>query len=252
MKKYSLVLLLFILMACKNNEIKKPVIILKTSEDKKIDVFSAYMVELEISKEKIREFQLKVDSDVEELGSDILLSANKRLDIENAIKLAKYYGNKFDVKPELILAIIHTESNFYHDVESNKNAIGLMQLIPKYGAKEGYEYIYGKQKEMTVDEVKDIELNVQYGVAYLKRLESHYLKSFNKSKEKQKYLVIASYNWGPTALRINFLNKYDIKKLSLEESYKILMKVVPNETKNYLKKVLRREKEYKEMLEELV
>ena len=43
--------------------------------------------------------------------------------------LVKQYSAQYDLDPYLVLAVIKTESNFNENVESNKGAKGLMQIM---------------------------------------------------------------------------------------------------------------------------
>ena len=69
--------------------------------------------------------------------------------------------------PYLVLAVIKTESNFNENVESNKGAKGLMQIMDSTG-----EWIASK---LEVDNFKDEmlfdpEINIKFGCWYINNL----------------------------------------------------------------------------------
>lgn len=90
--------------------------------------------------------------------------------------LAPQYG----LDPELVLAVVETESNFNPKALSPKNAQGLMQLIPETAARFG------------VQDAWDPEQNLRGGMAYLSWL----LKRFDGDVE----LALAGYNAGEGAV----------------------------------------------------
>jgi soluble lytic murein transglycosylase-like protein len=111
--------------------------------------------------------------------------------------LAPAYG----LDPNLILAIIQTESNFNPRARSPRNAQGLMQLLPETAARFG------------VRNTLDIQQNLHGGMAYLRWL----LSFFNGDLR----LTLAGYNAGERAV----------------EKY---LGVPPyRETERYIRKVLR-------------
>ncbi len=92
-------------------------------------------------------------------------------------------SSKYDVDPELIEALIATESNFNTHAISPKGARGLMQLMPATAKR------YGMRSE------QDLHIpskNIDMGVRHLKDLL--------KLHEGQVALAIASYNAGQGAV----------------------------------------------------
>lgn len=159
--------------------------------------------------------------------------------------LIKEKALEIGVEPELVMAVVHSESSFNPKARSNAGAYGLMQLIPRYGALEGYEYLYKRKKIIKAEELYNPEKNIEYGTAYLKRLQTTYFNNI-KDEKKRKYMVIAAYNWGPGIVKRKIENKLKIEKISKEKLYRYIRRHSPTETSNYLERVTSREKIYKD------
>jgi hypothetical protein len=91
-------------------------------------------------------------------------------------KLAPRYG----LEPGLVYAVIRAESNFNANALSDKNAQGLMQLIPETAAR------------FAVHKPFDAEQNIRGGMAYLRWLLSYF--------RGQVPLAVAAYNAGEGAV----------------------------------------------------
>ncbi len=91
-------------------------------------------------------------------------------------RLAPHY----QLTPQLVVEVIRAESNFNVKAHSNKNARGLMQLIPVTAKRFGVEDIW------------DPLQNIQGGMAYLQ-----WLLSYFKGDRK---LALAGYNAGEKAV----------------------------------------------------
>jgi soluble lytic murein transglycosylase-like protein len=137
----------------------------------------------------------------------------KGISIEAAIKEA---SRKFGVEEALIKAVIKQESGFNPNAISRAGAIGLMQLMPKTAESLG------------VNPFDPVE-NIEGGVKYLKGL----INRFNGNK----YLALAAYNGG-----IGRMQKRGVD--TVEEINKM-----PDETVNYVKKVMEYYEKYKSIEE---
>lgn len=113
---------------------------------------------------------------------------------------------KHGIPPAMVKAVIKTESGWRVDARSNKNAMGLMQLIPDTAARFGVSNAY------------DPIQNINGGVAYLAWLN----RRFNGDWQK----TLAGYNAGEGAVdRYNGIPPY-------------------KETQNYVVKVMQDFREY--------
>ncbi len=74
------------------------------------------------------------------------------------------YSQRFNLSPELILAVIAVESQFDHFAISNVGARGLMQVMPFWKEKLGSKN----------DNLFGIETNIRYGCAILSMYKNRY------------------------------------------------------------------------------
>ncbi len=151
---------------------------------------------------------------------------------------------------ELVFAIIHTESSFNPLARSPVPAYGLMQIVPQTAGKDASKLIFGRPKLLAPSYLYNGENNIKVGTAYFYLLYYRYFKGI-KDPRTRLYCSIAAYNTGignvARALTGTTSLKKAVKKansLSSEEVYEILMRNVPDETKNYLKRVLSRMRLY--------
>jgi soluble lytic murein transglycosylase-like protein len=91
-------------------------------------------------------------------------------------RLVQQLAPQFNVNPKLALAIIAVESNYNTVALSNKNAMGLMQLIPDTAKRFGVRNAFDPQQ------------NIRGGMAYLRWLLAYYQGDVK--------LVAAAYNAG--------------------------------------------------------
>ena len=110
------------------------------------------------------------------VASDSISNPNKQVVAGWVNQIAPFYG----IDPELVMAVIRAESAFNIKAASNKNAQGLMQLIPETAARFG------------VTDSWDPVQNIKGGTAYLQWLIRHF--------EGKVDLVLAAYNAGEGAV----------------------------------------------------
>jgi Soluble lytic murein transglycosylase and related regulatory proteins (some contain LysM/invasin domains) len=157
---------------------------------------------------------------------------------------------KRELPPALVLAIMHEESHFNPKAKSHVPAYGLMQIVPTTAGHDVNKLYRGKDKPMRANDLYDPNLNIETGTAYLKILQSRYLKGI-KDSQSATYSVIAAYNTGSGNVAKAFGERHvssaikKINTMSSAEVYQHLINHLPyNETRNYLKKVSERMKTY--------
>jgi len=136
------------------------------------------------------------------------------------------YSNEYGVENHLLYAVIHTESRFDSEALSPAGAVGLMQVTEETG-----EFIAKKLEipDFKVEDLKDPETNIKMGTYYLSYLQTMF---------ERKETVLAAYNAGPNR----------VKTWLLDPAYAtgdVLTNIPFKETKDYVDRVLLREKIYK-------
>lgn len=132
------------------------------------------------------------------------------LSYKNIESVIQTVSKSYSIDPNLVRAIIKTESNFNPNAVSPKGALGLMQLMPTTA------------NQMEVQNPFDPEENIYGGVRYLNYL----LHLFNHNLP----FALAAYNAGPGRV----IKKKDIPQIK--------------ETKTYVRKVIRYYKWFNEDL----
>ena len=100
------------------------------------------------------------------------------LEHEQVIRSA---SEEYDMEPALVAAVIHTESGFDPQAQSDQNAYGLMQLVPSTAG-------YVSRQSDIQGNFREPETNIRLGVWYLNYLEERYAGS--------ERLMLAAYNAG--------------------------------------------------------
>lgn len=159
-----------------------------------------------------------------------------------ADKFSEYvrkYAGKYKLDPKLVFAVIHTESYFNPLAKSRIPAYGLMQLVPRFAALESYHYLNNEKKLLKADYLYNPENNVKLGATYLYLLHGKYFGKI-KNPENRQSISIAAYNCGPTRMNKILVKKYDVNDMENAELVKLIRKLVPEETKDYIVKVQKR------------
>jgi len=161
-------------------------------------------------------------------------------------------ARRFNIPPEIALAIAETESAFNPKAKSHVPAYGLMQLVPKSGARDAYQWIYKKDKYVSGRYLYKPKNNVELGCAYLSMIRHHYFSRI-RDDERAYICAIPAYNTGVGNVSKALVDKANIKKaskkankMSTEELYdKLYTDLSSKEARNYLKKVWTRKENYK-------
>lgn len=130
-------------------------------------------------------------------------------------------GRENKIDPEMILAVILTESSFRDDAVSNKGAIGLMQLLPSTAAEMSNELRMKWRGDKTL---YDSQQNVRLGAYYLRKM----MEAFDDMQT-----ALIAYNAGPgTVMRYAKKGKSytDIYAKRVNKNYKMLKDLFFDET----------------------
>ena len=159
-------------------------------------------------------------------------------------RFIEVYAAKYRLSPALILAIMHTESNFSPAALSASNAMGLMQVVPETAGEEAHNYLTGTRAIPNAQTLFNPESNIRYGATYLYLLDRFHFGRIVNPVSRQ-LCVIAAYNGGPGAVHRVFDQERDvatakINSLSSDAVYDALTGRMPSaESRLYVDKVLR-------------
>lgn len=163
--------------------------------------------------------------------------------------LVENFARRYNLSTELVMAIIHSESDFSPSLVSNKSAMGLMQLLPSTASDEVHRFLYGHRGQVSFEQLSVPEINIRYGTAYLHILLNRYFAEV-RDWEVKEACAIASYNLGPNRfLRLygptNELAVEKINSMTPEEFHDDLHGRLPaKETRYFVKKVRRMKQHY--------
>ena len=152
----------------------------------------------------------------------IPLNLAKKLFPQVYWELMSEEGRRRKLDPFLSLALSRQESAFQPEVISSANAVGLMQLLPGT-AKEVARSANLKLPDE--ESLKDPKVNITLGVTYLKGLLTEFSGNIP--------FALAAYNAGPNKVRSWKRIRSNLNTLEFIES------IPYNETRGYVKKVLR-------------
>lgn len=136
-------------------------------------------------------------------------------------------GEKLEIDPFLIAAIIREESYYNETAKSRTGAIGLMQLMPQTA-----NYMLNKLNASNTIDIEDARTNLYLGSNYLKYL---------KERFDNDLYVIAAYNGGE-----GITGKW-VKNFNGEDYDEFIEDIPYDETRNYVKKVFRTYQMYKKI-----
>jgi soluble lytic murein transglycosylase-like protein len=139
-----------------------------------------------------------------------LLNSYPILHVTDYDQLIEQSSAQYAVAPDLIRAVIQTESGYKSDAVSKSGAKGLMQLMDATAASLGVKNSYDPQE------------NINGGTKYL----AYLLQKYNGHER----VALAAYNAGPGRIdRLGISNE-----TQLQQKYDEL----PQETQNYVQKVM--------------
>jgi soluble lytic murein transglycosylase len=127
-----------------------------------------------------------------------------------------------DLDPAFVAGVIYTESRFRPDVESHREAYGLMQLLP-----ESARFI--QRKSSIEGDYRDPEVNIRLGTWFL-----GYLKDRYNGDER---LMLAAYNSG----------EGNVDAWASDEGFDIAKDIPYKETRHYVNNALEARQTYQEL-----
>lgn len=147
-------------------------------------------------------------------------------------EIVSVYAKEYNVDENLIFAVIKAESNFNNDALSNKNAVGLMQIMEETAKDVTTKNLIEIDTNNLRNELLEVENNINIGTKYLQILLERY---------NNKEVALAAYNAGIGTVD-NWIEKGIINKDGTN-----IENIPYKETNNYVRKILRDYKIYKEL-----
>jgi soluble lytic murein transglycosylase-like protein len=121
-------------------------------------------------------------------------------ELEIILRAVNQNAVRFDLDPEMILAVIHVESRFDARAISSKGAMGLMQLLPSTAR----EVAGSLEIEWTHDDrLFEPEMNILLGSCYLRYLVDRF---------DDHDTALAAYNAGPTRVATQWRQTGDVPR----------------------------------------
>ena len=164
-------------------------------------------------------------------------------------------SKRFNIDPIIAFAVMETESAFNTKAKSHIPAFGLMQLVPRSGARDAYLYVYKKDKFVDDEYLYVPSNNVELGCAYLAKIRHQYFKSITDD-ERAYICAIPAYNTGIGNVAKALTNTTKLKpaaqkanSMSAEQLYKTLRKDLQyKEARDYLERVWTRKDKYANLI----
>ena len=161
-------------------------------------------------------------------------------------------SKRFHIDPAVAFAVMQTESYFNPNARSHVPAYGLMQLVPKSGARDAYQFVYKKDRLLKDSYLYNPANNIELGCAYLSKLRHVYFGDISDDRVAY-HCTIAAYNTGPGNVSRALTGTTKLAPAteiantkSPDQIYRILLQKLPyDETKDYLTKVTSRVDNYR-------
>ena len=139
------------------------------------------------------------------------------------------YAKEYNVDENLVYAVIKAESNFKNDAKSNKDAVGLMQLMASTAKEVCRRIDLQIAEEELENELLNPETNINLGTKYLSILMEKY---------QNVIIAVTAYNAG-----IGTVDNW-IQDGIIEADGSNIEKIPYKETNNYVRKIIRDYKIY--------
>jgi membrane-bound lytic murein transglycosylase C len=180
-------------------------------------------------------------------------NAQKKI-MEKHMDVIRKYASEYDIPVSVVLAIIETESSFNPRAVSPVPAFGLMQLVPRTAGIDAYNKVYGEKKVVAPEYLFNEAQNIELGAAYLNVVRDSYFRRV-KNPYSRFYCTVAAYNTGIGNVAKTFTGGTSltaaarkINTMNEQEVYDHLLENLPaEETRNYLRKIVKRVENYKHL-----
>lgn len=162
-------------------------------------------------------------------------------------EMVKKESGRFGIDITLVYAIMHTESYFNPKAKSPVPAYGLMQLVPKSGARDAFFFANKRDSLVTGEYLYIAGNNVELGTAYLTKLFTIDFRGITDPKSRM-FCTISAYNTGPGNVAKAFTGKRNviqalpkINAMTSDQVFAYLRNNLPyEETRTYVAKVSER------------
>ena len=182
-----------------------------------------------------------------------LVPDHLRIRGERYLDTVRRESKRFNITAPLAFAVIHTESYFNPKATSPAPAYGLMQLVPRSGARDAYRFVHGEDRILPPDYLYLPANNVELGCAFMGLLKKRYFEGV-KDPRSAVYCAMAAYNTGAGNLSRALVGKPRLRPaidrvntMDPDELFTYLRENLPYaETRDYIRKVRDRMSLYKE------
>lgn len=170
----------------------------------------------------------------------------RHLKYSNAVLAA---AERYNIDAALIYAVIETESAFNPYAVSRSNAYGLMQIIPATAGRDVFKLEKGKAGQPSKAQLMQPHYNIDIGTAYLKILNTRYLKGV-ANKVSREYTIISAYNGGAGNVLKTYHSNRDtaVKLINRQNPHAVYQRLryhhPRQESRRYLEKVTNAKQKY--------
>lgn len=227
--------------------------LLKTSSGESVDRSNAEEFARDAVESRLQKSEVRGEDNRERSVASVeipMIPNHIRKRAEKFEPIVKEHSRAQSLQPELVFAIIETESFFNPRARSHVPAFGLMQLVPVSGGRQAYRLVHGVDRKPSEELLYQPRDNVQLGTAYFHYLYYTAMKEI-RDDEARLWCAVASYNTGPGNLFRTFSAQdksaaiRKINSMSSEEVFRYLARNLPyEETRNYIRKVRKKMPKY--------
>ncbi len=207
--------------------------------NEKIETMRASAAMPEVSRAVV---EVIVEERQDQRAAGLSIGSNRAISADLLDELIKEAAETTGLSPELIRAVVRTESDYRPGVVSNAGAVGLMQVRPVAAADVGDrvpEWVerFSEREELDIsaEDLADPRLNILLGSHYLAQLHDRYAPY---GEPMATWLALAAYNWGPGNVYRNVLSSPNLN--TMEDLRWLLYRHAPYETRAFIDRVLRR------------